>query len=178
MYFHDKNEPANWETCTLRRWLNSDFYQKAFNENERQLVISDYIETSENWMFETNSGSQVENAVFLLSVEEIYQYFMENPHCQYKQTKKFQEVGPKDFMKAKYTEYAKAKSSYVDNDNNEYGWWWLRTSGEKKGNLTNATMITTGPYLNMKGVSVKFPVDGDKPAGGVRPAIWIRRQLS
>ena len=38
--FHEKglNTDPTWETCALREWLNEDFYQKAFNEEEKKKI--------------------------------------------------------------------------------------------------------------------------------------------
>lgn len=29
-----------WETCGLRSWLNSDFYNTAFNESQKESIIA------------------------------------------------------------------------------------------------------------------------------------------
>ncbi len=47
-----------WENCTLRRWLNSAFYDTAFNEQERKCIMQ---KTGDN--------------IFLLSVDEARSLF-------------------------------------------------------------------------------------------------------
>ena len=32
----------NWADCTLRRWLNGEFFNKAFNEQEQSLIKTSY----------------------------------------------------------------------------------------------------------------------------------------
>lgn len=53
MPFHNKWKTIDWETCTLRDWLNVEFYQSAFTNNEKQLVL------------------QTNDAVFLMSKDEV-----------------------------------------------------------------------------------------------------------
>ena len=31
--YHDKNKAVTWENCTLRKWLNDTFYQKALSQS-------------------------------------------------------------------------------------------------------------------------------------------------
>lgn len=51
--------PASWETSDIRKWLNADFLDCAFDEQEKDLIQNN------------DSGEKA----FLLSVEEFYQYF-------------------------------------------------------------------------------------------------------
>lgn len=38
--FHDTKETVTWEDCSLRQWLNQDFYQTAFNAMEQNAISS------------------------------------------------------------------------------------------------------------------------------------------
>lgn len=169
--FHEEIEEVCWESCDLQKWLNSEFYNQAFNEEEKKYILTRRLETPLNRIFGTACGSEIEKPVFLLSAEELYLYFTENPDSFYQQNEGFQTVGQPSFLQGKYTRYALTKTSYSTRGD-QSGWWWLRTSGEER---TKATRVTSTPQLDMKGVFVKFPVEDSKPAGGVRPAIWIRR---
>lgn len=169
--FHEVIEEVCWESCDLQKWLNSEFYDQAFNEEEKKYILMKRMETPLNRIFGTDCGSEIEKPVFLLSAEELYLYFTENPDSFYQQNEEFQKVGQPSFLLGRYTQYASTKTCY-SNKGNQCGWWWLRTSGEERA---KATRVTSTPHLDMKGVFVKFPVEDLKPAGGVRPAIWIRR---
>lgn len=170
-HFHGETEEICWESCDLQKWLNSEFYNQAFNEEEKKYILTKRMETPLNRIFGTDCGSEIEKPVFLLSAEELYLYFTENPESFYQQNEPWQTVGQPSFLQGKYTRYALTKTSYSTRGD-QFGWWWLRTSGEER---TKATRVTSTPQLDMKGVFTKFPVEGSKPAGGVRPAIWIRR---
>ena len=39
--YHDKQENTTWENCELRKWLNNDFYNEAFNNNEKNKISDD-----------------------------------------------------------------------------------------------------------------------------------------
>lgn len=41
--FHDVYEERVWDNCTLRSWLNDDFYNSAFNENEQAAILTSYV---------------------------------------------------------------------------------------------------------------------------------------
>ena len=88
----------NWANSEIRQWLNGEFYNKAFTEQEKMRInlsnLSD-VGTSDN--------------VFLLSKEEAKKYFANNNE-----------------RKCKATEYAKKNGVYV-NSANDYGIWWLRS---------------------------------------------------
>ena len=88
----------DWKNSEIRQWLNGDFYNKAFSENEKKFInlsnLSD-VGTSDN--------------VFLLSKEEAEKYFAN-----------------KDERKCKATEYAVKNGAYV-NSSNGYSVWWLRS---------------------------------------------------
>lgn len=60
--YNEKLGSKTWENCTLRSWLNNDFFMATFNEDERRLVMSSTID---------NHGKSTEDRVFLLSVDEV-----------------------------------------------------------------------------------------------------------
>ena len=41
--FNAKAGPVTWETSTLRSWLNGDFFNEAFSENEQQIIKDNSI---------------------------------------------------------------------------------------------------------------------------------------
>lgn len=177
-HFHNMEEAVGWEECDLQKWLNTEFYENAFSEEEKGRIIANKITTAANWMYSRDGmvyETEVENRVFLLSAEELYQYFSENPASFYYQNEKFQAIGDESFLRGEYTAYAKGRTGYLQEG--KFGFWWLRTSGSDKKKATRVTSNPT-PQLHMEGKSVKFPLEeGKKPAGGVRPAIWIKREI-
>ena len=63
--FNEENSDNIWETSFLREWLNSEFYQNAFSEDERT-IIEPY-----------STDSEPGDNVFVLSTEEAEKYLSE-----------------------------------------------------------------------------------------------------
>ena len=65
-----------WEYCTLRDWLNDDFYREAFNDEEQNRIVltsnkSYYYETNDHYEITlTKDFSLTDDHIFLLSIEE------------------------------------------------------------------------------------------------------------
>lgn len=55
-----------WEHASLRRWLNEDFYAKAFSDDEKQSILPTQLDS-------TDESSEADN-VFLLSIDEAKTY--------------------------------------------------------------------------------------------------------
>ena len=64
-----------WEDCTLRKWMNGKFYQDAFNEDEKKLILKSVLENKAIKSYNRADGNNTEDNVFLLSVEEAEKYF-------------------------------------------------------------------------------------------------------
>ena len=105
---HSQNRTvfAYWSMCTLRPWLNEEFLQAAFSEEEQERILLTKVAAIENPFYHALPGADTEDKVFLLSFDEADMYFASN--------------GERICWP---TEYAKEKGS------NAPCWWWLRTSG-------------------------------------------------
>ena len=76
--FSANGKIMTWEDSDLRNWLNKDFIQEAFSDEEKEKIILHAVENSSNTEFGTNGGGNTEDKVFLLSGNEVEQYFPEN----------------------------------------------------------------------------------------------------
>ncbi len=122
---------VTWETCSLRTWLNGQFMDNAFTEQEQEaILVTDCENVDVNWLeiakIEKREpyGIDVEvccantqDRIFLLSADEVLTYFPE----------------PADRICAP-TDYAVSKGAwnkpaYKDDSNKAAGDWWLRTGG-------------------------------------------------
>ena len=97
----------NWSNSEIRKWLNGEFYNRAFTEQEKKLIKGSSF-------FENLFGGVVDK-VFLLSKEEAEKYFVNN-----------------EARKCKATEYAVKNGAYVVD--NGYSCWWLRSPNFNYGN--------------------------------------------
>ena len=96
--FNDSKDAVTWETCSLRAFLNGDFLDTVFSDDERAMIATthltnegsaDYLSTY--WQMcgdgrevadaaglaATSSGADTDDQVFVLSVNEILQYLGE-----------------------------------------------------------------------------------------------------
>ena len=72
--YHEKDKAITWEKCTLRRWLNEDFFNE-FEAEEKALIADTNIINSDNAEFGTKGGNDTVDKIFLLSFDEITDYF-------------------------------------------------------------------------------------------------------
>lgn len=143
--YNDNDSAVTWETCTLRAWLNDNFYNSAFNETEKADIISTNVPADPNPEFDTDAGNTTQDNLFLLSITEANKYFASNEEriCQ-------------------PTEYALAQGASDNYAGNSR--WLLRTPGSD--NDYASSVYYEGDILSGGG-------DITKDNLGVRPAMWI-----
>ena len=159
---------VTWETCTLRKWLNNDFYNKAFSKIEQSAILSTEVDnsTSQNCGVNSPFGSNnTQDKIFLLSCAEASKYF-----C----TEYWKNKGAMDNTKSRVqpTEYAIAQHAYVNSkhktsDGAASGWWWLRSPGHGRGLASDVE--TDGSLYDRYNVNCDSAV--------VRPALWVDLSL-
>lgn len=132
-----------WETSTLRKWLNNDFYNCAFSESEKQAIPLSTVKNLNNprSYFHTEPLNDTNDKVFLLSVEDAMTYFGE---CIYYSDEydfyyyKGLFVAPTEYVKMKgipwwtlndddYDEYKNWNFAREDIIGVQCTEWWLRT---------------------------------------------------
>ncbi|MBR1443043.1 MAG: hypothetical protein IJ583_05860 [Firmicutes bacterium] len=172
--YNIQDKQVTWQTSTLFQWLNADFLNGAFSEEERQQIIN------------TEYGK-----VFLLSFDEAVKYFDMSPvdehdtisdmdYVCYYSEKALAE--PTKFASSGYTGAKEFKQDYYDKltekgvtynsdvIGNTYAPYWLRTLVEGDGSCVNAVNEQGG--LRDKTISNSAYLLA-KSDIGVRPAIWI-----
>lgn len=73
--YHSENVETTWEECDLRKWLNNDFLEVAFSDEERKKIKVSNLKNNDNSEFENCGGNSTEDQVFCLSIAEAKQYF-------------------------------------------------------------------------------------------------------
>ena len=143
--FHEVDENTSWEKCSLRKWLNHEFLMSAFTEEERQNIVLSDVPAHTHPNFGTYAGNPTEDKLFLLSMEEVYDYFDSD-----------------DSRMCAGTEYCYVQGA----EEWESGtcWWWLRSPGI--GENIRATVHHYGSVHGMGNYAVTNIY-------GVRPAMWI-----
>ena len=139
--YNDKNESVTWDGSDMRRWLNTDFLNSIFDENEKQCLISSDNLNEPNPEYHTGSGKRTKDKVFLLSIAEVFKYFRTN-----------------NSRKVAASPYAAKRGAFSAG----YAGWWLRTAG--LDNMDIAFVRNDG-HVDYDG-EVIYDV-----YGGVRPVI-------
>lgn len=150
---------VTWENCTLRTWLNSTFYNRAFNSAERAAILTTNVDNSKNQCYSrwsTSGGNNTQDKVFLLSYAEANKYFGVT-HDNSSNTKS--RVAPTAYSIA---QGAKTYSYIKTADDTYAGWWWLRSPGYFQCDAAD---------VHADG-SLEDPIVSNQ-SGSVRPALWV-----
>ena len=136
---------VTWETCTLRKWLNWEFYVTAFTEDEKRRILLTKVSNEDNPWYHTPGGNDTEDWVFLLSIREAEEYL------------------PKLLLsRRKPTPCAVKKGADMGRKGNCL--WWLRVPGYGPYDAA---------YANNVGDTVICGCNVDYSHFAVCPALWI-----
>lgn len=68
---NDERADTCWADCTLRAWLNGEFLQCAFTEEERSRIAQVLLANEDNPDYGTDGGPGTTDSVFCLSLAEV-----------------------------------------------------------------------------------------------------------
>jgi len=71
--YNETKESCTWESCSLREWLNNDYYSTAFSDEERARIQLTNVNNDD--VFGRNCGEDTCDYIFILSYEEAKSYF-------------------------------------------------------------------------------------------------------
>ena len=72
----EEEAPRTWADCTLRRWLNLTFLERAFTPEERERIAVSQVKADPNPKNRAlGQGEDTEDRIFLLSAAEAEKYF-------------------------------------------------------------------------------------------------------
>lgn len=158
--FNDELADISWEQCALRRWMAEYFYNKAFSEEEKALIVNS-VNPNIKLIFSSEAESadsdivpktvtltpnreslekmdaSTHDKVFCLSESEIHKYFLTDESRAVKI--------PKRMSNAR--------------DYRGFSWYWLRTRGvhDKKAVSvrSDGSVNTNGSYVNVSDIVVR-----------------------
>jgi len=149
--YNGQGTDITWETCSLRKYLNGEFLQR-FTKEQQGRIIQTRITNNDNQWYGTKGGNDTNDSVFLLSLEEVVNYFGDsgqlrnkNPNNQY----------------AIVDQYNAAR--IANRADVKVCWWWLRSPGSSS---SSAASVSGDGRVNVDGSNVDY-------SGGVRPALWL-----
>ena len=73
--YNEEQRPITWAGCSLRNWLNRDFYNTAFNSYEKADIRLTNLVNHDNTQSGARGGIKTDDRVFLLSIREAARYF-------------------------------------------------------------------------------------------------------
>ena len=138
-----------WEFCSLRRWLNNDFFSEAFSQSEQMRIEERMVAAAVTPGSETSYSSSREtmDRVFILSTEEAQQYLTE------------------ELKKCEATAYAAEQDVYISKFTG-YCRWWTRTSVSGRN---DAAFVDSEGSLD-SGYSSTYSSNAVRPAMRIRTA--------
>ncbi|MCR4556467.1 MAG: DUF6273 domain-containing protein [Saccharofermentans sp.] len=136
---------TSWENCSVRSWLNSEFIDSAFTEDEKTKILDTDVLSSVNSEYGTQCGNDTVDKVFLLSLDE------------------FETLVPEEYRCCLVTDYA-WRNNVCRYNSNDCCDWFLRTPG------TSGKMVV---YVTYNGGAYEPGGDVTFSVRGLRPAMWI-----
>ena len=148
-----------WNTCTLRDWLNEEFYHIAFNSDECSLINTTLLINSENEVDKNSTNDKI----FCLSGNEIIKYF----YFEREENRRYYFY---DNLGAKGTTYARnidngGYTLWVDSTQKNEGssCFWVRSLKDKNQFINE----------NDDEDSENLEKTINTNTIGVRPALWV-----
>lgn len=151
--FNDVYEKTPWEKSPLREWLNNDFYNTAFNNEEKSSIIKVRVNNNDS-PYPKDPEMDTYDSIYLLSI-------MEACNSKYGFFKEFRE--PSDTRNGIATKYALSKGLW-GLDDPDFGpvgstWYWCRTISTS----SNANMVIASGGCGYKEFSTVTSLWGVRP---------------
>lgn len=152
------NMDSQWVNSSWRTWLNSEFLQTAFSEEELRFLSSSPVNASVNDQYPgVDPGPDTVDAVFVLSAQECEQY-----------------LNTKELRLCSVTPYAVRRGA-VQNEVNGTAVWALRTPG---------SFLSSWVLCDFYSGTVNYGGGLCGPAGSgedgkcLRPVLWVQRTVT
>lgn len=148
--YNNGKKGVTWEKCTLRTWLNGEFFEDAFSKEEQERVLTVNVSNPDNPKYGTNGGNATMDKVFLLSLDEANRLLPTD-----------------DYIKCEPSAYAKSRGVWIPQQRRSSMAncnWFLRSPGCID---TYAAEVFSGSLISPLGVQV------NQLDVGIRPALWV-----
>lgn len=161
--FNETDKPVTWENSTLRKWLNEDFCEKAFDKNEIRIVSETNNRILDNWYTFVEGGEDTMDRLFVLSTDDIVNpaYGLSWPD----------DIDHDDKFSC-WVHGCWEMNSLLMSPNGDYGVytdqffseWWTKTPGDHDNTMIYVRQTYTDHYNADDVVNREY---------GIRPAMWI-----
>lgn len=160
-------DDISWKNSMVRRFLNEEFLENAFTEQERDAILTTRIPTSDNPDYCVRTEEGTEDKIFILSVEEVLKYL--NPDkpedIERKEHEFYGEEQRWYKMNTAFVDKEPSMDVYYEKDLDllESCPWWLRTPGKEN---TYISTIDCAARVDVCGEEVENEL-------GICPALWV-----
>ena len=163
--YNEEYTDVTWETCTLRKWLNDDFYMVAFSKTERSAIKTTTVKNADNPKYGTEGGNDTKDKVFLPSIADMV-------NTDYGFTSEYWPDDLNDCMNRRCapTAYAVVQGAWVytgtdatyqTKSGEGACYWWLRSPGYA---ADVAARVDGNGYVGYSGGFVDIDNDAVRPA--------------
>ena len=113
--YNNGNYSNNYANSDIRAWLNATFYETAFSELQREIILTTTVDnsaTSTGYSSNPYACEDTEDNIFLLSYLELVTYMPNYADCE-----------------METSDYSRATGAYMYDSSSYYGngYWWLRS---------------------------------------------------
>ena len=140
--YNEKRKSVTWEKSTLRTWLNKNFMNLAFSEEEQAAINQTEMGNKDNIKLGTKDRNKTFDRIFLLSQSQVYG------------TTTAEEYG---FVKDSTCKDEARKGKNITGEKIS---WWLRSPG-KAGDY--AACVSYDGWIHHDGCNVSCQNDGVRP---------------
>jgi hypothetical protein len=159
--YHDTSDYVTWETCSLRAWLNGEYYQSFGAEDRARIALTTVVNKDNPWYYEESAGNpyapaggaDTQDYIFLLSLEEVVGYFGDSG-----------QLAKRPLEARGIVDIYSASRLARDSDSGYAHSWWLRSPGSS---ARHAALQHFDGELSVGGQEV------NTSSNGVRPAMWV-----
>ncbi|MGN6711455.1 DUF6273 domain-containing protein [Anaerocolumna jejuensis] len=163
--YHDAYRDITWADCSLRKYLNGEFYNK-FTTADKSRINPVINKNLDNQWYGSKGGADTRDYIFLLSLEEVCTYFGDS-------LSKLQNRGKNQrYWFERKDENNSKRIARLQGKEWDW-WWWLRSPG--RVNVKAVYIFGTDGNIGIQGNNIlKGNLSDGKCTGGVRPALWLK----
>jgi len=160
--YNNECKITSWAKCSLRSWLNKDFYSAAFSSAEKKLIKKTTVKAIDNSLYGTDAGSNTSDKLFLLSLSDIL-----NKKYGFSGNANSEDINRRcaatDFAFAMGTYRSRSLLGipYATSNGLASCYWWLRTPGDY---LRGATNVYDNGSVDVDGYDVDIKNTAVRPA--------------
>ena len=149
--YNENYEDITWEESSLRTWLNGEFINRAFSDEEKEKINITEIVNQDNPYYGTEGGNNTSDKIFLLSSAEV---------DENEDGKKYGFLND-ETRKCKGNSFSEMKIAF----------WWLRAPGDDS---FDAAAVNIDGWVGGRGYYGYGGYNND----GVRPALHLNLSSS